>query len=308
VKPAFPAPPRHRPGFTVARTRRALDRFRDELAEGGFSLSLVPTMGGLHEGHLHLVDLARARADFVAASIFVNPLQFGPGEDLEHYPRQPENDVLLLQRRGAGVVFVPGDAEIYPDGVPQVQIDPGPLERRLCGVHRPGHFRGVLTVVAKLFGLVRPDLAVFGRKDLQQAVLIRRMVHDLNLPVEIVTGPLVREADGLAMSSRNAYLTPDARLQAPLIFRALSEADRRFREGEGTPGALLDAAREVLSGTPAFELQYLELVDPDSLSPLESAVEGSVIAVAGILDGTRLIDNLVLGAGVPDPHAGREDA
>jgi len=308
VRPVFPAPPRHRPGFTVARTRRALDRFRGDLAEGGFSLSLVPTMGGLHEGHLCLLDLARSHADIAAASIFVNPLQFGPGEDLEHYPRQAENDVLLLQRRGAGVVFVPGDAEIYPDGIPHVQIDPGPLAARLCGAHRPGHFRGVLTVVAKLFGIVQPDVAVFGRKDLQQAVLIRRMVHDLNLPVEIVTGPLVREADGLAMSSRNAYLSSDTRSRAPVIFRALSEADRCFREGKGAAGALLDAAREVLSGTPAFDLQYLELVDPDSLSPLDRAVEGSVVAVAGILDGTRLIDNLVLGAERPDPRVEDEPA
>ncbi len=285
-----------RPGFTVARSLRSLEKALEEIQARELRLALVPTMGYLHEGHLSLVDVARQHADVVALSIFVNPLQFGEGEDLDRYPRDMERDVKLAMERGVGLVFAPPREEMYPGGEPVVTVDPGSLATRLCGQYRPGHFHGVVTVVAKLFGLLRPQVAVFGRKDYQQAVLIRRMVQDLNLPVEIQVGPLVREPDGLAMSSRNAYLSAQERAQAVGLHQALKAADAAFRQGEGRPEQLLDRARAVLDAHPLLRPQYLELVDPETLEPLEEAREGSVLAVAAHCGSTRLIDNLILGA------------
>ncbi len=304
MKFPFPLQPAHRPrpGFQVVRSRRALREALKEAAEAGWRVGLVPTMGGLHEGHLRLIDIARGRADLVAASIFVNPLQFGPDEDLERYPRRPLDDIELLQSRGTNLVFIPEEEEMYPSGGSGISVDPGPLAARLCGLHRPGHFRGVLTVVAKLLGLFGPSVAVFGRKDLQQAVLIRHMAEEFSLPIEIVTGPLVREADGLAMSSRNAYLSPLERTRARALFEALSAADASFRAGEVRPHVLLAEARGVLAGTPGLREEYLELVDPETLEEVERARAGTVLALAVHLGTTRLIDNLVLGSEVPDPR------
>ena len=278
----------------VVRTRAALAPALERAREEGRRVGLVPTMGFLHEGHLSLVDRARAAADLAAVSIFVNPLQFGPGEDLETYPRDEARDLSLLEARGTDLVFVPATEEMYPSGPPVVTVSPGALERRLCGAFRPGHFRGVLTVVARLFGLFRPDLAVFGRKDFQQAVLIRRMVQDLELGVRVVTGPIARESDGLALSSRNAYLGPDERAQAPGIHEALAMARRLWEGGERRSERLLHEVRRTVGARPLLELQYAEAVDPASLDPVEEAVEGTVLAVAAFCGTTRLIDNVEL--------------
>lgn len=293
-----------RPQLMVSRTRAELARVLAKLRREGRTLALVPTMGYLHEGHLRLLDEARPRADVTALSIFVNPLQFGPGEDLDRYPRDEARDLRLARERGADLAFVPDRSEMYPSGEPLVQVDPGPLAERLCGRFRPGHFRGVLTVVAKLFGLFRPDTAVFGRKDYQQALLIRRMVRDLELGVEVRTAPLVREEDGLALSSRNEYLSPEERSDALGLYRALSAADRVFREGTDSATELLEVARTTVDKHPGIRLQYLELVDPETLEPLERARRGSVLAVAAHVGSTRLIDNVVLGSAETDPHLG----
>ncbi len=275
-------------------TRRQLRAVVEAARREGARVGFVPTMGYLHEGHLSLVDIAREAADRVVVSIFVNPLQFGAGEDLDSYPRDLERDAELLEVRGTDVLFAPAVEEMYPGGPPRITVDPGPLAERLCGLHRPGHFRGVLTVVARLFGLVQPDIAVFGRKDFQQAVLIRQMVEDMEMPVEILTGPVVREADGLAMSSRNAYLSPEERAQAPGLYAGLRAALERFQAGERRAAELLRAAAEEIGRRPLLELQYLEVVDPRSLDPVDPVPEGAVLAVAAFCGSTRLIDNVEL--------------
>jgi pantoate--beta-alanine ligase len=251
-------------------------------------------MGYLHEGHLSLVDRSAGLADAVAVSLFVNPLQFGPSEDLDTYPRDEARDLELLEARGAELVFAPTVEEMYPAGSALVTVSPGPMGSRLCGAHRPGHFSGVLTVVAKLFGLFRPDVAVFGRKDFQQAVLIRRMVADLDLDVSVDAAPIVREADGLAMSSRNAYLSVEQRADAVGLVEGLRAARARYEGGERDTPALLDAARACIAERPLLELQYAELVDPETLGPLELARPGAVVALAAFCGTTRLIDNLEL--------------
>jgi len=248
-------------------------------------------MGYLHEGHLSLVDLARRDSDYLVASIFVNPMQFGPEEDLEQYPRDLDRDLALLEERDIDLVFHPPVEEMYPAGAPEVSIDPGPMGERLCGRYRPSHFRGVLTVVARLFGLVRPQVAVFGRKDYQQAVLIRRMVHDLEMGVEILLGPIIREEDGLALSSRNVFLSPEERRDAAGLQRTLLQVQRAFRNGERSVDALLRVLEEEVIEFPLLALQYGEVIEPESLDPLEVATSGSVVAVAAHCGSTRLIDN-----------------
>jgi len=253
------------------------------------SLALVPTMGALHDGHAELIRLAGTLADVVAVSIFVNPLQFGPAEDLDRYPRTPERDVELLDRLGVRLVFAPGVAEMYPDGRPAVTVDPGPLGALLEGASRPGHFAGVLTVVTKLLGLVRPDVAVFGEKDYQQLALIRRTVADLELGVRIVGGPTVRDSDGLALSSRNRYLSAEQRQQALALPRSLrAGAD----EGSNGAGAVLKAATEALRG---IDVDYLALRGVD-LGPAPAAGPARLL-VAARIGTTRLIDNVPLTLG-----------
>ncbi len=286
----------------LVRTRAELAEAMARLREGGRRVALVPTMGALHEGHLALLDQGREGADAVAISIFVNPLQFGPGEDLDRYPRTLERDLALAGERGAVLAFAPDRDEMYPGGDPQVQVTPGPMGDRLCGAFRPGHFQGVLTVVARLFGLFRPAVALFGRKDLQQSLLVRRMVTDLELGVEVVTAPTVREADGLALSSRNAYLTPPERTEAAGLFRALTAADTAFREGERDPDRLRAVAVETLSRYPLLRLQYAEVVEPERLETPSEAAPGHHLALAAHLGSTRLIDNVALGAENPDPR------
>lgn len=263
----------------------------------GRRLGFVPTMGYLHEAHLRLVDRARELADLVVLSIFVNPLQFGPAEDFERYPRDLERDRALAAGRGVDCLFVPAGQEMYPQ-TPIVRVVPGSLANHLCGPRRPGHFEGVLTVVAKLFHLVEPDIAVFGRKDAQQAVIVRHMVEDLNFPVVIHVAPTVREPDGLALSSRNTYLNAEERKAAPALARALDAAHRAFQEGVRDAPALCDLVREMLSREPLIEVEYVEAVDPRSLEPVSAARADTLLALAARIGRTRLIDNIVLGAGI----------
>ena len=276
----------------IARTRAELaDALAAVRGEGG--LAFVPTMGYLHEGHLSLVDAARRRAARVVVSIFVNPLQFGPGEDLARYPRDLERDVTLLEARGVDVVFAPDTAAMYPSGGAVVRVGPGSLGAGLCGAFRPGHFEGVLTVVAKLFHLVAPDVAVFGAKDYQQGILVRRMARDLDFPLEVELAPIVREADGLAMSSRNAFLQGEDRARAASLYRGLSAARAAFSAGEPSAHVLGTVVRRSVEEA-GGRVQYVELVDPESLAPLERARPGAVLAVAAHVGPTRLIDNVTL--------------
>ena len=258
-------------------------------------IGLVPTMGYLHEGHLSLIRLARAQCRRVVVSVFVNPLQFGPQEDFDRYPRDLERDCRLAASAGADLLFHPTVAEMYPDGQPAVFLDVGELAQRWEGAVRPGHFRGVVTVVAKLFYLVQPDRAYFGQKDAQQAVIIRRMVADLNFPVEVVIGPTVREPDGLALSSRNVYLTPAQRRAAPVLYRALQRARRLLQQGERDGAALTLAMEREIGSEPLAVAEYAAVVAPRTLEPLERVADGEVLLlVAARVGGTRLIDNLWL--------------
>ncbi len=259
----------------------------------GKCLGFVPTMGALHEGHLSLVRAAESRCDAVAVSIFVNPLQFGLNEDLAKYPRTLERDQALLEKEGVDILFAPAVEEMYPAGAVTYVTVEG-LSEKLCGKSRPGHFRGVTTVVAKLFHIVEPDFAFFGQKDAAQAAIIRRMVQDQNFPVEIVVCPIVREADGLAMSSRNAYLDPKERQTALVLHRSLMEVRSCFEKGERNPGNLIEAGKQVFAAEPAVRLDYFEIVDPDTLDPVAEVENPSLVSVAAFVGKTRLIDNIVL--------------
>jgi len=260
---------------------------------GGKQLGFVPTMGALHDGHVSLVRAARASCDVVAASIFVNPTQFGPNEDLAKYPRTFERDRELLEKEGVELLFAPSVEEMYPAGaVTWVTVEG--LSDKLDGRSRPGHFRGVTTVVAKLFHIVEPDAAFFGQKDAAQVAIIRRMVRDLNFPLEIVACPIVREPDGLAMSSRNAYLDPLQRKQALVLHRALMRVKKSWESGERAAAKLAAAGREEVAGEKSVRLDYFEIVDADSLDPVETVVGGALVAVAALVGPTRLIDNILL--------------
>ncbi|WP_243303421.1 pantoate--beta-alanine ligase [Geothrix oryzisoli] len=273
---------------TIADLRALLRPLRDE----GKRIGFVPTMGFLHEGHGALIRQSAARCDATVVSIFVNPNQFGPGEDLASYPRDLERDQNLCLETGATVLFLPEVAEIYPTGF-QTHVEPGHLADTLCGRYRPGHFRGVATVVAKLFNIVQPDLAFFGQKDFQQTAVIRRMARDLNLPVDVVVVPTVREADGLALSSRNTYLDEEARQRALTLSQGLLAAKAAFEEGEAAPAKLVALARSHMTG--ADSIQYLELVDAQTLEPLQGPVDRTVaLCVAAYVGSTRLIDNVLL--------------
>jgi pantoate--beta-alanine ligase len=259
----------------------------------GSHLGLVPTMGALHEGHLSLIRAAKAKSDAVAVSIFVNPTQFEPNEDFTRYPRDLDRDLAQLERESVDLVFVPSVEEMYPQqSVTWVTVEG--LSDRLCGKSRPGHFPGVATVVAKLFNIVEPDIAFFGQKDAAQVAIIRRMVRDLNMPVQIEACPIVRESDGLAMSSRNAYLSPEQRQDALVLFRALTRAQKMFEGGERNPAALITAAKQELAARPDVRLDYFEIVAPDELTPVATINQPALAAVAAFAGNTRLIDNIVL--------------
>lgn len=261
--------------------------------QGGKRLGFVPTMGALHEGHLSLVRAAKGRCEVMAASIFVNPTQFGPNEDFSKYPRSFERDRELLEKEGVELLFAPSVEEMYPEGAATFVTVEG-LSGRLCGKSRPGHFRGVTTVVAKLFHITQPDFAFFGQKDAAQVAIIRRMVRDLNLGVEIVACPIVREADGLAMSSRNAYLSPQQRKEALVLSRSLVQVKKLFEQGERCAARLGAAGKQVFAEDPSVRLDYFEVVDPNTLEPLEHISNPALVAVAAFVGGTRLIDNIVL--------------
>ena len=287
-----PPPPGSVP--SIIRTPAAMAAFSEEARARGERIAFVPTMGYLHAGHVSLLDEGRRRGDKLVLSIFVNPTQFAPTEDLARYPRDLEGDLAKAATAGTDAVFVPGDAAMYPAGY-QTFVRVRDLEQGLCGASRPDHFVGVATVVCKLFHIVRPHVALFGEKDFQQLAVIRRMVADLDMPVAVVGLPTVREPDGLAMSSRNKYLSPEERQRAQALSRALFAARALFTGGERQGATLLDTARAIL-GPEVTRLDYLELRDSDTLIPVGERVEGSaVLAVAAFVGRTRLIDNIRLG-------------
>ena len=270
----------------------AFKQLRSTWGDKDLTVSLVPTMGALHAGHLSLLGSAR-EADRVVVSIFVNPTQFGPHEDLRRYPRPLEQDLSLLKERGVDAVFLPTVSEIYPEGY-RTFVTVDELSSRLCGASRPGHFRGVATVVLKLFNIVRPHRAVFGQKDAQQTIILRRMVHDLNLDVELIVQPIVREPDGLALSSRNQYLNPEERKAATVLFRSLEFARQASLRGQSRADMLLSGVRDLIESEPLARLDYAELVSADDLSPLDEVTNHALLALAVFIGKTRLIDNTFL--------------
>jgi pantoate--beta-alanine ligase len=260
----------------------------------GERIALVPTMGYLHEGHLSLVDAAREHADRVMVSLFVNPTQFGPTEDLARYPRDFERDGELCEKAGVDALFAPDATDMYPPGhSTRVEVD-GPLTRGLCGARRPGHFAGVATVVTMLFNLCEPDAAVFGQKDAQQCAVVKRLTADLGLPIRIVVASIVREPDGLAMSSRNVYLSAEERAQAPVLKRSLDAAEALYRRGERRAQAFADTVRDLITTAPLARIEYVETVDASTLEPLETLDRTSLLALAVTFGKTRLIDNVLL--------------
>jgi len=280
------------------RTVRSIADVRGAVAaarERGATIGFVPTMGFLHDGHLQLVDEARRRCGFVVVSVFVNPLQFGAGEDLARYPRDEAGDAAKAAARGADLLFAPDADVMYPAGA-STSVVPAGLGRRWEGAARPGHFTGVLTVVAKLLNIVGPDFAVFGQKDVQQATIVRAMVRDLDFPVTVVVAPTVREADGVAMSSRNSYLAPEERVRARVLARALRAMAAAYAGGVRSGPELDSVGRGVLEGEPAVRVDYLAVVDPHTLEPVDEAGPESVAMVAARVGNTRLIDNVVLGS------------
>ncbi|MGI8724649.1 MAG: pantoate--beta-alanine ligase [Methyloceanibacter sp.] len=276
---------------SIATTRTAPD-LRDRVAawrDAGKSIALVPTMGALHAGHLSLVALAKSKADAVVASVFVNPAQFGPKEDLALYPRDEAGDLAKLLDAGAALAYVPDAAEMYPPSY-STRVSVGDLTDDLCGAARPNHFDGVASIVAKLLMQCAPDIAVFGEKDYQQLLVVRRLVRDLDMPVEIVGGPVIREADGLALSSRNAYLSPEERKRAPVLFQTIRDVAADLERGRGADDAAL-AGRFKLEAE-GFRVDYVAVRDPDTLRPLSGPVKRARVLAAVHLGRTRLIDNV----------------
>ena len=296
---------------TIAEMRRAVARSRDTTLGAPFmasfamsgsasavkpTLGLVPTMGALHEGHLSLVRAARKACRTVAVSIFVNPTQFAAGEDLEQYPRSLASDCALLEYEGVDLVFAPSAEEMYPHGTSGTFVEVPDLSVRLDGASRPAHFRGVATVVSKLFHIVQPDLAFFGQKDAAQVAVLRAMIRDLNLPVQLRVCPIVRDHDGLALSSRNRFLSPEERTSALALLQSLHRAQALIDSGITIAAPIRAAMVETLMATPGLSLDYAEIVDPDTLLPVESVDPRALIAVAAWSGATRLIDNLLIGA------------
>lgn len=256
-------------------------------------IGFVPTMGFLHEGHLSLVRQSRRSADITVVSIFVNPLQFGPREDFKEYPRDFERDAGLLEAEGVDFLFYPEASEMYPQGF-RTMVEVTGLQDKLCGRSRPGHFKGVATVVLKLFNIVQPNIAFFGQKDAQQAILLKRMVRDLNLDVNLRVLPIVRESDGLALSSRNAYLNRDERQAALVLSQSLAEARRMFDGGERRAATMIARMRELISQEPLARIDYIEIVDLEELDPVETIDRNVLVALAVAIGKTRLIDNTIL--------------
>jgi pantoate--beta-alanine ligase len=274
---------------TIPALKSAVRRWKSQNKTIGF----VPTMGYLHEGHLSLVRASKKKADVTVVSIFINPTQFGPKEDFRTYPRDFERDAGLLKNEGIAVLFYPDAEEMYPGGY-KTYVEVHDLQDKLCGRSRPGHFRGVSTVVLKLFNIVRPDYAFFGQKDAQQAIILRRMARDLDLDVRVEVMPIVREADGLAMSSRNTYLGPDGRKAGLSLSRSLRQAKMRIDAGERRPAVILSAMKEMIAAEPLARIDYIEAVDMETLEPVKEISEGTLIALAVFIGKTRLIDNMIV--------------
>lgn len=274
---------------SITEMKKASQAFRAK----GKKIAFVPTMGYLHHGHLSLMKKGREVGDVLVVSIFVNPTQFGKGEDFERYPRDIDKDKKLCEGEGVDILFVPKAEEMYPEGY-QTYLDVEKVTRNLCGASRPGHFRGVATVVTKLFNIIRPDLAIFGEKDFQQLVAIKRLVNDLNMDVDVMGMPIVREPDGLAMSSRNSYLNKEERRAALNIYRALISAKELFDEGERSSNVLLTEAKRVVEIEPMIVTDYLKLVDARTMEDLETVKDEALLAIAVKIGKTRLIDNIIL--------------
>ena len=276
------------------RVEQRLDDLRPVRRDLPAPLGLVPTMGYLHEGHLSLVRRAKQECASLAVSIFVNPTQFGPGEDLESYPVDIPSDLEMLRSEGVDLVWTPAAAEVYPDGF-QTWVSVEDLSLPLEGLHRPAHFRGVTTVVAKLFNAFTPDRAYFGQKDAQQLVVIRRMARDLDFPIEIVSCPTVRESDGLAMSSRNSYLNPEQRQAATILYRALNTAVELYASGEHSAETLREHMETLLATEPLAKVEYVSVADPTTLEELAGSVDHALLSMAVYIGETRLIDNMLVG-------------
>lgn len=288
------------PSLRILRTVSELRAWADAARQAGQQVGIVPTMGALHEGHLTLIREARRHAEQVVVSVFVNPTQFGPSEDFAAYPRTLDRDARQAQSAGAQAVFAPAAHEMYPEGE-QTRVQVGLLSETLCGKSRPGHFSGVATIVSKLWAAVGPAVAVFGKKDYQQLQIIRRMTRDLLFPIEIIGVPTVREPDGVALSSRNSYLSTEQRIQARAIPRSLQQVSRAYEQGERSVSALLGLVREQLEQA-ALRIDYVELADPDSVQVWEEGAQlpgPALLALAAFAGSTRLIDNLVLGQDAP---------
>lgn len=268
-----------------------------QIRKSGRTIGFVPTMGFLHEGHLSLLDIAKNSADVAVMSIYVNPYQFGPNEDFSSYPRDLEKDQSLAEGRGCDILFTPDDKQIYPEPY-NTYVEVSGLTESLCGVSRPGHFKGVATIVCKLFQIVQPDHAVFGQKDAQQFAVLQKMVRDLNIPVKMVSAPILREADGLAMSSRNRYLNEAQRKNAAILYRSLQSAEKLVLSGEKDTGNILSAVREKISEIPEAEIDYIQIVDAESMRP-QTRIDGNrcLLALAVFIGKTRLIDNIILDPG-----------
>lgn len=272
-----------------------------QVTRTGKSLGLVPTMGALHEGHMCLVRASRSQCGVTAVSVFVNPLQFGPMEDLDQYPRTFERDAEMLHRADVDLVFAPSVEEMYSSGA-QTYVVVDELSTKLDGASRPGHFRGVTTVVLKLFEIVRPHKAFFGQKDAAQVAVLRRMVRDLDMDVEMVVCPIVRDKDGLAISSRNVYLNPEQRRQALVLHRSLMRVQSAADSGEFEAARLISLAKQVIAEEPGVRLDYFAIVDPDTLDPVDNVARGALAAVAAFVGTTRLIDNVLLTATKEGPR------
>jgi pantoate--beta-alanine ligase len=277
----------------VIRKIKSMQKIADDLRKKGKKIAFVPTMGYLHEGHLSLVRIAKKWGDVVVVSIFVNPTQFGPSEDYNSYPRDEKRDLSLLKKEKVDFVFIPSVEEMYPENY-QTYVEVVEMSKYLCGRSRPGHFRGVCTVVTKLFNIVKPHYAVFGEKDYQQLKIIERMTADLNMDVKIIPGPTVRERDGLAMSSRNVYLSEEERKSALSLSKALNEVKKMVEGGERDCEVLIRKAREIIEREPHTRIDYVEIVDPVRLEPIKRIEDKAVIALAVFVGKARLIDNMKL--------------
>ncbi|TVR46351.1 MAG: pantoate--beta-alanine ligase [Planctomycetota bacterium] len=289
-------PPPCSPERSCVQTLRNIDELRTwRAAHAQRTVAVVPTMGALHAGHLSLIERARSEADVVVVTVFVNPIQFDDAEDLESYPQTLDDDIIACSQAGVDAIFVPPRAEMYPNGYCTFTEVVGPLSSTLCGASRPGHFRGVTTVVLKLFNLVQPQVAVFGEKDLQQALIIQRMLSDLHVPVRLVVAPTIRDIDGLPLSSRNVRLGEEGRLKALALPRGLDKANRAFADGETTSIKLVEIVYEELLVHPGVEVDYADVVQLHNFADVTEAKAGDLLAVAVFIDGVRLIDHILLG-------------